>query len=189
MTRVSVGTLVSEAIDKMDASDPEGALVAICAAVDRTAREEYCKPGTESYKRFVRENFHLIIPTVFGKHDIGGMKFAFGHQSPRPEHTKGDSWTIEDVLYHAVRCGLYHDAELLPNIKFVESATLSGGGDQIEISASLVCGLIAAVVLTPCNRSQVAPKDGILNYRGIPLPISKLWGRRAEFLWLVDVLD
>lgn len=189
MTRMSLGKLVSESIDKMDASDPEGALFAICAAIDKTAQDEYGKSRKESYKSFIRDNFPLISRAAFGSSSIGGMKFAFRHPSPRPEHPRDGYWTIEDVLYHVVRCCLYHEAEVLPQVKFVAGTTFSGGGDQIEISANIICGLIAAVVLAPCNRGQIAPKEGILNHRGVPLPISKLWGRRDEFTWLVDALD
>ena len=42
---MSIGKQVSEAIDKMQAGDTEGALYALCSAVDATATREYGKRG------------------------------------------------------------------------------------------------------------------------------------------------
>jgi hypothetical protein len=42
---MSIGKRVSDAIDKMEASDPEGALFAICAALEATAAKESGQKG------------------------------------------------------------------------------------------------------------------------------------------------
>ena len=46
---MSIGKRVSEAIEKMDASDSEGALFAICATIDATAVKEFNKRGESGY--------------------------------------------------------------------------------------------------------------------------------------------
>ena len=63
---MSIGKQVSEAIDKMQAGDTEGALYALCSAIDATATKEYAKRGKASFKSFVSSNFGLITAVAFG---------------------------------------------------------------------------------------------------------------------------
>lgn len=186
---MSIGKLVSEAIDKMNANDPEGALFSLCAAVEKTAELEYGQSGRASFKRFIQDNVRLIVRFVFPGHSAGGFKFAYSHPHPKPSHPTGGMWTIEDVLYHAVRCGLYHDVEIPANITFSKDNTFSGGGGQITIPAKLVNGIIIAVVVAPSNSHEKAEGDFTVTWRNERLPLNTLWGKREELLRMMDAAE
>ena len=118
---MSIGKRISEAIDKMDASDPEGVLFAVCATLDATAASEFGRGGT-SYKRFVSENLDLITGVAFGGRRILKMRLGFDH--PEMKKSPDCAYTIEEILYHAVRCGLYHEERLPDNLQFTNEGQI-----------------------------------------------------------------
>ena len=189
MSRMSISKLVSEAIDKMKADDPEGALFSLCAAVEKTAAAEYGQRGRASFKRFIQDNVRLMVRFVFPGHSVGGFTFAYSHPRPQPRHPTGGMWTIEDVLYHAIRCGLYHDVELPANIIFAKDNTFSGGGGQITIPAKLVYGVIIAVIVAPSNSHEKAEGAFTVTWRNEQLPLERLWGKREELLRMMDAAE
>src|SRR5262249_39182982 len=97
-------------------------------------------------------------------------------------------YTIEEILYHAVRCGLYHQAGLPSNLEFTSECQIRCNHGALVLPASLIYGLILAVVVAPANQQEVAAGPSMLNLGDFPIPISKLWGRRTELLWLLDAM-
>lgn len=183
---MSIGKRVSEAIDKMEASDPEGALFAVCAALEATAVKEFGQKGKSSFKDFIFQNLGLITDIALGGRRILKIRLAFDHPE-MPKSTDG-SYLIEEIFYHAVRCGLYHEARLPKNLQFTNERKIGCTKDGVLLlPASLVYGFIVAVIVAPVNVDETAHKPGTLNMGKFPIPISKLWGRRAELLWLLDV--
>jgi hypothetical protein len=181
---MSIGKRVSEAIDKMQASDPEGALFAICAALEASAVKEFGKPGRASYKDFVSQNLGLITNVAFGRGRILNLRLDYEH--PQMKKSPDGVYPIEEILYHAVRCGLYHAAELPSSLRFVAEQKIYSDKGALVLPASFVFGLITAVIVAPVNAHESASRPSMLNLGDFPIPISHLWGRRAELLWLLD---
>lgn len=181
---MSIGKRVSDAIDKMEGSDPEGALFAICAALEATAVKEFGQKGRSSYKDFISENLGLITDVALGGRRILNLRLAFDH--PEMKKNADGAYPIEEIFYHAVRCGLYHEAGLPSNLQFTSELQIRCNNGALVLPASLVYGLIIAVVVAPVNVSEAAVKPSMFNMGTFPVPISKLWGRRAELLWLLD---
>jgi hypothetical protein len=181
---MSIGKRVSEAIDKMVASDPEGALFSICASLEATAVKEFGQKGRSSYKDFISQNLGLITDIALGGLRILNIQLAFDH--PEMKKNADDIYPIEEIFYHAVRCGLYHQAELPSNLHFTNNCQICTDNGVLFLPASLVYGFIVAVVVAPVNSGEIAAKPGMLKLGQFPIPISKLWGRRAELLWLLD---
>ena len=188
MSRMTIGKLVSEAIVKMNADDPEFALFLLCAPIEKTAAVEYGQRGRASFKRFIHDNVRLMTRFVFGS-SIGGINFAYSHPCPKPGHPTEGIWTIEDVLYYAIRCGFYHDVELPPNIIFAKDNTFSGGGGQITIPAKLIHGVIVAVIVAPSNRHEKAEGTFTVLLRNEQLALDTLWGKRDELLRMMDAAE
>jgi hypothetical protein len=184
---MSIGKQVAEAIDKMQAQDPEGALYALCSAIDATATKEYGKRGKASYKQFVSNNFGLITAVGFGP-KVLNLRLEYSHPDLPP--SADGTYPVQDIFYVAVRCNLYHETELPTNIKFIDSKRIacdnSGG---IILSDSLIYGLIMAVVAAPVNSGESSPNPNLFNIGDIALPISKLWGRRQELVWLLEAIN
>lgn len=184
---MSIGKRVSDAIDKMDAGDREGALFQICAAIEATAKAEFSKPGRGSYKDFIHQHLGMITELAFGNVRILNINLKYNHPDLRTDANGCAS--VQDILYHVVRCGLYHNGEIPYDLRFTDEPQFRVEDGTLTLPSGLIFGLIAAVVVSPANVSQHAPKEGILNLRGASIPVNKLWGRRAELLWLLDATN
>jgi hypothetical protein len=170
----------------MAASDPEGALFAICAALEATAVKEFGQTGRSSYKNFISQNLGLITELGFGPGRILNLNLEYDH--PELKKNADGVYPIEEIFYHAVRCGLYHESGLPSNLHFTDENQIRCDHGALVLPASLVYGLIVAVVVAPVNAAESAPKPHFATlWEAFPIPISKLWGRRAELLWLLDV--
>ena len=181
---MSVGRKVEKAIDMMDGDDPEEALFEISSAIDATAKKERKKGGRACYKDFIHENLGLITDVAFGK-SILNLHLRFKH--PNIETDERGRCTVEDVFYHAVRCGLYHEATLPSNLRFTGEGQIRVDEDSLVLPSSLVYGLIAAVVASPANVDERVSGGSLLNLGYGPMLLNCFWGKRDELIWLLDV--
>lgn len=184
---MSVGKRVSDTIDKMEIGDPEGALFQICAGIDVTAKTEFGKSGRGSYKEFIHQNLGLITDIAFGGRKILNLNLGYDH--PDLKKNADGCVPVQDIFYHVVRCGLYHEASLPDDLKFADEMQIRIKDGVLVLPSALIYGLITAVVVSPANRDEHAPKEGMLNLGEFPIPINKLWGRRDELLWLLDAIN
>ena len=113
---MSIGKRVSDAIDKMEASDPEGALFAICAALEATAVKEFGRKGRSGYKDFISQNLELITDIAMGGLRIQNLRLEFDH----PEMKKTADW------------GVPHRGDLLPRSP-LRAVSRSGVTQQLEV--------------------------------------------------------
>lgn len=183
---MSVGKRVADTIDKMEIGDPEGALFQICAAIDFTAKTEAGKSGRGSYKDFIHQNLGLITDIAFGRNILN---LNLGYEHPDLKKNADGCVPVQDIFYHVVRCGLYHDTSLPDDLKFADEMQIRVKDGVLVLPSALIYGLITAVVISPANRDQHAPKEALLNLGDFPIPINKLWGRRNELLWLLDAVN
>jgi hypothetical protein len=167
----------------MAASDWEGALFATCAALEATAVKEVGRNGRRSYKEFVHDNLASITDIAFGARVLN-INLRFDH--PQMKTSSDGVHSIEEILYVAVRCGLYHEAALPINLRSADKCEISCVNEELVLPASLINRLITAVI-APVNASESAPRSSVLNLGPVPIPVNKLWGRRAELLWPMEV--
>ncbi len=179
---MSIGKKVEEAIAKMDVGDHEEALSQISIAIDATAKLEASKGGRESYKQFIHKNLGLITAVAFEDKSILNLHLAYQH--PDIELDEKGLCTIQEVMYHAVRCGLMHESKLPANLRFTDDGQIRVDAGEVVLPSSLIYGLITVVVLSPLNADERVSGNPICNYGGVPLLVNCLWGRRAEFEWL-----
>lgn len=174
---MSIGKRVAEAVDKMAQNDAEGALLPISSAVDATATKHFDRGGRKSYKGFIHENLGLITKVGLGP-SIMNINLKYYH--PDLETGPDGLCTIQDILYHVVRCGLAHSAEFPSTLRFVNENKFQVENDLLVLPASLIHGLIAAVVVCPENADQMIPDNYELNVRGFHIKLNDLWGKKAE---------
>lgn len=184
---MSIGKRVFESITKTQEGDTEGAFFQICAALEDTARREYQAKGKRFFKLFVTDNLLLITKFCFSPGGIAGLRVAYSH--PQIKSDAKGLCGIDDVIYHAIRCGLYHEGKLPDNLKFgPERAFRPGMDGSLYLPQDLVMGVTLAVVLSPVNAGESLPEERYLQLHPLPLPFSKLWGRRQEVTWLLDLM-
>jgi hypothetical protein len=183
----SIGKRVAEAMEKIDARDAEGALYQICSALGSTADREYPNPGGKSYRQFIHDNMSVITRVGMGVEILNLHLGGFSH----PEITPDASGTcrFEQVLYHAVRCGLYHEGKLPDDLRFEFGKAFDHRGPVLVLPAELIYGLITAVVIAPVNAGEKLPDHfGFIINGCCRLRADAVWGKRAEFRWLLDAV-
>jgi hypothetical protein len=87
---------------------------------------------------------------------------------------------IQDILYQ-VRCDLLHEAEMPSNTQVTDRLVL-GGSSPFLLPASIVHGLIAAVVVAPVNRVLHIPQRCTFSVFGKTARMNDFCGRKADFL-------
>ncbi len=177
---MSISDRVADAIDGMAQGNTEGALISICPAIDATASKHYNKRGKQSYKRFVRENLSLITKAAFGGATFGQIRLKYAH--PELPKVADDLQPIENILYHVVRCGLLHTAELPDTLTFVVENRFRVDDGMLVLPASLVVGFVVAVIACPANSDQTTDESYQLNVGGQSIPVNNLWGKRDAVL-------
>ena len=139
---MGIGKRVKEAIEKMQTADPEAAWIPTSIALDATAKKEYpnVKKVGERYKKFIHENFRLISRLSFGGVTIGRMHL--GYQHPDIKIDDKGTCSIEEILYHAVRCGLLHEGNLPKNLRFVRRNIIQRKEGVLILPSSMIYGII-----------------------------------------------
>lgn len=177
---------IIEAFQKLQQKDFEGALIPISIALDATAKREYGKGGRASYKDFIKSNMRLITRSGCGP-SIGNIQISFSHpeiKNPRPDGT----CTMDEILYHIVRCSLLHEAELGPGLRFEEGNSLFMDGQTQVLPSCLINGLLISVVAAPVNTGErVGDQYGLL-LRGYHAPLNLLWGKRDQITDLLEAI-
>jgi len=186
---MSIAKRVIEAIDKFMVKDYEGSFIPTCIAVDATATREFPNDSNNvAYKTFIHNNLSIVTRLAFGGVTMYNINLKYSH--PDIKVSPDGMCSIEQVLYHAVRCGLVHKATLPSNIKFTMDGefkvTNDGVTDILVLPATLAIGLIAAVVTSPVNAKSSIPSNYGFNFRGKEVKINELWGDREKLLQLLD---
>ena len=181
-----VADRITEAIQKLQQKDFEGSLIPISIALDATAKREYGKKDGQTYKDFIKSNMRLITRSGCGP-SIANIQISFSHpeiKNPRPDGT----CTMDEILYHVVRCGLLHEAELGPTLRFEEGNSLRMDGQTQVLPSCLISGLLISVVGAPVNVGERVDDNYVLNLRGYLAPLNLFWGKRDETANLLEAI-
>ena len=184
---MSIGKRVYEAIERMDRDDPEGAFFAICATIEPTARRTTGKGGRESCKTFIDQNLGLITRIAFGGGRILNINIAF--RPPMVKESGDGTYSMGTIVYHAIRCALYHECELPASLRISATAGLSLQNGVLTLPGSLVYGILMAVVTAPCNAAERTPAPSYLAIRGRQHSLDDLWGDCARLENLLDAAN
>lgn len=182
-----IGKRVTAAVQSMDNEDAEGALHDICSAIEATATKENGRGGRSSYKEFIHNNLDIITKFGLGN-SILNIDLEFQFQNPHMTANPDGTFPIQEILYHVVRCGLYHEGGLPLAVAFSKEAEFSVDDDQLTLPSPLIHGLIVAVVTSPANAQELFPTGGI-KAGGIEIPFSVLRGKKKELQTLLEALD
>jgi hypothetical protein len=175
---MSIRKRVSDTFAKLIAGDPESAMFQICSAIEETAKRESGRGGRASYKSFLFANTDIICGIGVGVM-LSGIRVAYLH----PEITTDASGTcgLEDIVYHAVRCGLYHSAALPTNIRFTKNQIGPDGNGILCIPETIISGLAFSVVVSPANGGERSDLGHFIGVKGTEFHVNDWWGRATDF--------
>jgi len=183
---MSIAKRITEAIDKLVAADYEAALIPASIAVDATASQVYpTKNNNEAFKDWLHDNLALITHIGMGGVSIVG-NFSFEYSHPDIRTDENGLCSLEQILYHVVRCGLLHGAKLPSTLRFGQPGITTWEGDTLVLSGGLISGLIAAVVVSPINVGETAPDSYGITVSGRATSLNTLWGQRQALMDIVE---
>jgi hypothetical protein len=180
---MGVSKRVGSAFAELLKEDAAEALFHICAAIEATAKQESGKSGRASFKGFIDANIALITRVGIGIR-TSGLRLGWSHPD-LPTGPAGDA-SFADIVYHVVRCGFYHQAEISSNIVFTDRELGSDAAGQLMIPRMLVAGLILAVVAAPSNASGTVDATYFVDVDGVRLNLQNCWGTRDQILVRID---
>lgn len=162
-----------------------------CNAVDGTGRERLGSGNRDNAKRFtqmIRDELeifeHIGTPGI----DLRATRFPYKNVKAQSSDGRPD---IADVLYYMHRCAhghgdeVEHGFELQPCDGGAGNHSMRFIPDAVSLPESAILGLVAIAVLAPENSGQHA-WDASIPWAGGALVVNDWWGRRSDFLALVE---
>jgi hypothetical protein len=172
---------VFDALERIAQRRPEGALRDICGAIEGTLKKGGLG-GREKYKAWVASNLDLILVVGFPGLKTASMRIAYSHPD-LPPTIPPNTPSLEEIIYHVVRCELYHKGGLPSDIEFSDGIIAGGGlGRSMTIPADFVLGLILGVLISPENSAERMRNEPVLWCNGIPLHLNSFWGKKQSLL-------
>ena len=172
----SIGHFLNSAIEKINQNDFEMAAADVSIAVAGTAKRAF--PGKMSdgqkYKALLKRHM-VLISFITIRIRCASIRLRFEHPDVRSD--KDGCCTLEDILYHVVRCGLIHEAVFPESIRFGNSISGDGG-----LPITLLHGLILAVIVAPENKNESLPQDYSQEIRGKTVRLNDYWGKEQELV-------
>lgn len=143
------------AVEHYKKDELDAAFIHSLIAVDALSKKQYpdIKRNNARFKLFLKSN--LLTICKYGIPGIEATHISFIDKSNtivEPQET--GRATIEEVLYHMIRCEYIHEAELTSNIVFADQTTLSDDNSQIVIPKTIILGIIAAVALQLSSETE-----------------------------------
>lgn len=186
---MSVADRVAESLRHICEKDYESAVIAVCIALDATAREEFPHLSTnkDTGKRceeFVKANLDIITAVGFG----GGILAAPG--STVCLKTPGKSELLSDlasIIYRTLRCTLIHEAKLPGGVLFTEESFYGERDGHFYIPVNMIYALLLAIVGAQSNGRCRIADDVSLNILGHPVSLNSLWGRADTVRQLLGI--
>ena len=175
---LTVGDRVHEAINYMDKGQIELALTPTCIAIDMTAQLYYkkIKSSNKDYKNFIKK--HLWLITYMGLPGIysNSIKISFKH--PDIMLDQDGFCSIEDIIYHVIRCGLIHSNGIDSKIEWNRIITLGNcQNGNLLLSDNLIWGLIGSIVFSEVNSNEKTGELCWISIADFKFFINDIWGR------------
>lgn len=125
----------------------EEALCLTCNAIDACSALTYPDKGvTNRYKLFLKTHFRTISEMGFPGISASGIRIKVNAKIPELKVDNDGFVDMEQIIYHAVRCGLVHSCSINTSIIFTEQTMIGDwNADKFYLPKALVWGLIAAV--------------------------------------------
>jgi len=175
---MAVADRVEEGLHWWRSGRPEAALLPISAAIDATVQAEYgLSKGTKSsYKQWLRENTWVVC--VAGLRQILTPKIMVPALHPDLNPDANGRCDLTDVLYHVVRCGLVHQADISKFIGFSADIILGCEPPRYVVADTLPLGLAVAAILSPANAGALLANDSVIPIWQWQFGVNSLWGQR-----------
>ena len=176
---ISIGQRIQSMIDHMSKGEVELALSDVCIAIDITSQKYYNEQTSSAacYKRFLKENIWMIVITGMGSLITEANKLPFTHKDIKSD--RDGYCTLEQIIYHVMRCGLIHGTGADSKIIWNPNVPLAIDEDEnLNISPSFIWGLALCVITCPANINEQVGDYCWISTATFKYLINDLWGKR-----------
>lgn len=143
---MSINSFLESAIILYENEKYDEALCLACLAVDACAAIQYPKgKNADRYKLFIKESFHALCEYGFPGISAGSISIKVAIPNPKLKTDANGYVSMEQILYHVIRCDLVHECKIDSIVQFTESTIIGDWKDKFYIPKSLVWGLINIV--------------------------------------------
>jgi hypothetical protein len=180
---MSVGSFLSVSLDALQSENYDVSLALACTAIDATAKKLYGDglSNNQRNKKFLNENMRLVTHFGFPGITASGLAIKCDNIPELKRDPKG-LVSMEEILYHTLRCGLVHECEIDNRIEFVEATFIGDYNNKFRMPANLIFGLVLSVVLSESNVGETLSKNYSIKSNGKNYNLNTLWGERAKIL-------
>lgn len=172
----TVGELVQNAMDLADRGFYEQAFVPAAAAIFETARKAFEKDelSGDDYKRFLKENWHLISFMGMGNALPLPANIPFGFKRIVPEFNVHHG--AEEIVFYVINKTLMFN-------KLPDAIALNNKGifeikdNRLLLPKAVVSGLLGSVIFHPSNKDEIIGDKYWMSIADFKMFVSELWGR------------
>ena len=120
----------------------------------------------------------MLFVATHGMLRAAGMSIGYTH--PQIKVSNGKTATAAEIVYHAIRCGLYHDGLVPTDIEFTENAfrAVQENG-KLGLPKRLVLGLIFAVIGSHANAGNSLNVEFVYEIGSVTLNLDYFWGKEV----------
>ncbi|MEN6593612.1 MAG: hypothetical protein ABFC31_01490 [Clostridiaceae bacterium] len=178
---VSISDRIQSMVDHMDNNEIELALSDVCIAIDITSKRHYGRARSSStlYKNFVKENLWIIIFVGTGTILTDDIKIPFVHEDIK---SSNDGYcTLEDIIYHVIRCGYIHDTGEHSKIKWNNKIPFAVDKDgYLYLTPSFIWAFALCVIACEENRDERVRDTCWVSMASFKYLINDMWGKRES---------
>lgn len=183
---ITIGERMQSMISHMDKGELDLALCDVCIAIDVTSQKYYNKSHSSAniYKRFLKENIWMIITTGMGSLISEKIKLPFVHKDIKADN---DGYcTLEEIIYHVMRCGLVHGTGEENKIVWNNMVPLAIDKEgNLNISPSFIWGLALCVITCSTNINEKVNDTAWISVASFKYLINDLWGKRDSIKLMI----
>ena len=140
--------------------------------------KQYKQDLTKYYQQAIaKENIWMIVVTGMGSLITEAVKLPFTHKDIKSDYE--GYCTLEQIIYHVMRCGLIHGTGEESKIVWNTNVPLAIDKDQnLNISPSFIWGLALCVITCPVNLHERVGDYCWISMATFKYLINDLWGKR-----------
>lgn len=180
---MSIGSFITIALNSFNLGHHDVSLALACSAIDASAKKLYGNglSNNQRNKQFLKDNMRIVSYFGFPGLSLGGLIIKCDSIPEINKNAKG-LVPIEDIIYHAIRCGLIHECEVDRRLEFVEGTFIGDFNGKFRLPAHVIFGLILAAVLSEPNSKETLAIDYTFDFRGKHYELNNLWGKKNQII-------
>lgn len=141
---MSIESFISSAVHLYNNEFYDASLCLICIAIDASSKSKYpsLKVG-ERYKKYVAENFRIICDKGFPGISADSVRIKLNTNIDNLKPDQAGYVGMNDIIYHAIRCGLVHNCDIDKSIIFTDTTVIGDWNkDKFYLPKDIIFGLI-----------------------------------------------